>query len=126
VSRMAKRRVKKTSGPDTLPRKAVMAVRSFALSHIDGHDERSLKLLQAYLQDNHHVNISLKDLDGRVSREKKGAKTETVLKEIDSILFSPTGKTTGLKLGSAFCTSCGMFKNYRKECPYCGHHEMTV
>jgi hypothetical protein len=41
-------------------------------------------------------------------------------------LFSSPNTGRKIKLGSCFCPECGRFKNYKKECPHCGFHEMTV
>ena len=114
---------KTVSGP---PEHARLIIRSFALSHPEGHGDKELSLLQAYLLDKHGFSINKKRLSSMIDQEDRKVKTEAVLKEIDTILFSTAKRPPSFKLGSSFCPECGMFKNYRKECPYCSFHEMTV
>ena len=123
---MKKKSVKQGRPPRHIPERIRMVLRSFAISHKDGYDDRSLGLLKAYLIDKKHFSMGEKELRQAITGEAKGIKTEAVLREIDSILFSTKEEATSIKLGSPFCRDCGMFKNHRKECPYCGHHEMTV
>ncbi len=123
---MKKKTVKRPSSSRYIPERIRMIIRSFAISHKDGYDDRSLALLKAYLHDKKNFDLDKKGLKEEVTREAKGIKTEAVLREIDSILFSTKEEAAMIKLGSPFCRDCGMFKNHRKECPYCGYHEMTV
>ncbi len=103
-----------------------LVIRSFALSHTEGFTSKEIALLQAYLQDKYRAAVSKKRLAELVRTEDRKVKTEAVLKEIDTILFSTGKRPPAFKLGSSFCKECGMFKSHRKECPFCGFHEMTI
>ena len=124
MARKKKANMKKTK---TLPPEKVRKViRSFAVAHLDGYSHSQLEILQAYIQDNMHINYQLETLMKMIKREESSLKKEPVLNNIDSILFSGEQGAPNFKLGSSFCEQCGMFKNYRKECPYCGFHEVTL
>jgi len=82
------------------------------------------------------------ELEKYITQRIKGINTETVRQEIKRVikhmdeprkeatlkakLFTKNGKVRKYRYGSDFCEKCGMFKNYEKECPYCGHHEITI
>lgn len=109
-----------------IPRRANLVIRAFSLSHQKGYDKEHLAFLQAYLHDLYQVDIELKKLEGLIGKELVNVEKERRLEDIDRELFAPDLDPGSPKLGSSFCPECGMFKRFRKECPYCGHHEMTV
>ncbi len=100
------------------------AITSYVLAHRD-NPEKHVKELTKYL-----------------AQRVKGINEEAILQEIRRViermnepgheaalkatLFTKDGKVRKYRNGSDFCEKCGMFKNYEKECPYCGHHEMKI
>ncbi len=124
-----KKKVKKTpekkdhvevSGP------SAMAVREFTLAHRDGHDIKDLEALRIYLKDLYDIDIPVEGLHALVEQAKVEIRSKAVADEMESILFSSERPAPKFKLGSAFCPKCTRFKNYKKECPHCGHHEITL
>lgn len=106
---------------------AARAVRDFAAAHNrTGYDRKDLDALRIYLLDLFNTNVSAEGLHALVEQAKDEAKAKAVADDMESILFSPDRPVPRFKLGSAFCKRCERFKNYKKECPFCGHHEMTV
>ena len=105
---------------------AALAVREFTFAHKGGHDKKDLELLQIYLKDLYGTRISIEGLHALVLQARDEEKNKAVADEMESILFSPDRPIPKFKLGSPFCQKCARFKNYKKECPFCGHHEMTV
>ncbi|MFO8052299.1 MAG: hypothetical protein R6V01_11480 [Thermoplasmatota archaeon] len=108
-----------------LTRRARLVIRAFGMSHLDGYSKTHLEFLQAYLSDKYHVDLKPGMLKDLVTEELRNVEKERRLEDIDRELFAPDMDPGDIKLGSSFCPSCGMFKRYRKECPWCGHHEMT-
>ena len=123
---MAKKKTKKSKSEVRPPDNIRKVIRSFAVAHVDGYSHSQLEILQAYIQDNFHLDYKEDKLMKMIRHEESSLKKEPVLRNIDSILFSGEGGAPNFKLGSSFCEQCGMFKNYRKECPYCGYHEVTL
>ncbi|MGA1821436.1 MAG: hypothetical protein ACMUIG_02795 [Thermoplasmatota archaeon] len=123
-SRKVKKEVSKKTLPK-LPGKVAKVIRSFAVSHNESYSNSELEMLHAYIHDYFDINMKMELLMDYIKKEQQSLKNEPVLRNVDSILFSGNGKPPAFKLGSAFCRDCGMYKNYRKECPYCGHHEVT-
>ncbi len=105
---------------------AALAVREFTFAHKDGHDKKDLEALQIYIKDLYRTNISIEGLHALVLQAKDEEKNKAVADEMESILFSTDRPIPKFKLGAPFCKKCARFKNYKKECPFCGHHEMTV
>ncbi|MDG6225418.1 MAG: hypothetical protein QCI82_07885 [Candidatus Thermoplasmatota archaeon] len=70
------------------------------------------------------------DLDIDYIRKKVDAleKRRAAIKRRDFLLanvFSEEIPEPELRMGSSFCPRCRRFKNHQKECPFCGHHEVT-
>ncbi|MEA3559536.1 MAG: hypothetical protein U9R75_09815 [Candidatus Thermoplasmatota archaeon] len=122
---MAKKKKVRTAATG-MTRRAKLVIRAFGLSHPDGYSHTQQEFLQAYLHDKFKINIELKQLEKKIKDELKNVEKERRLEDIDRELFAPDMDPSDIKLGSPFCSSCGMFKRYRKECPWCGFHEMTV
>ena len=108
------------SGPTAL------AIREFTYAHKKGHTKQDLEALQIYLRDLYGNEVPLEGLHALVEQAKIEIKADAVNADMESILFSTDRPIPRIKLGRAFCEKCARFKNYRKECPFCGHHEMTV
>ena len=88
----------------------------------------NLKLLRRYLMlkgisDMPTENLS-KLVTSEVNRLESVERDDGLLAE----LFTRDGTawTAKYRHGSAFCGSCGLFKNYMKECPLCGKLEITL
>jgi len=120
---------------DTVKKKAVKGnpypevrsvLRAFILSHQAGYGEAELEDLKIYLDAYHGLHPSGKDLELLIVKEKKSIAVEMKAMHMEEDLFSPPAGDRPVKLGSCFCPGCSRFKNYKKECPHCGHHEMTV
>ena len=105
---------------------AALAIREFTFAHKDGHDRKDLEALQIYLKDLYGTRVTVEGLHALVLQAKEEAKNKAVADEMESILFSTDRPIPKFKLGAPFCQKCARFKNYKKECPFCGYHEMTV
>ena len=108
------------SGPSAL------AIREFTYAHKEGHDRKDLEALKIYLYDLYGIDMPIEGLHALIEQAKIEIRSKAVADEMESILFSTDRPTPRFKIGSPFCMKCGRFKNYKKECPFCGHHEMTV
>lgn len=90
-------------------------------------DKKKLSLLRKYLLKK-GINKTLKELriDIEIFRAKMAQRED--LDTWEAKLFTREGekRPEQFRFGSAFCPKCGMYKNYEKECPYCGFHEMTL
>jgi hypothetical protein len=104
---------------------AALAVREFTLAHREGHDLKDLEALKIYIKDLYDIDMPVEGLHALVEQAKVEIRSQAVADEMESILFSPERPAPKFKLGKPFCPKCTRFKNYRKECPYCGHHEIT-
>ena len=121
---MAKKLVKKVRS--RAPQDVRSALRAFILAHKDGHGKVEARDLLIYLDAYHNYSLNLEDLEGLLQREKKSIGVEMKALHMEEDLFSTSNGERPVKLGSCFCPECGRFKNYMKECPHCGLHEMTV
>jgi hypothetical protein len=128
LAEVKKRVRKKTSsnGHVEVSGPAAMAVREFTLAHRDGHDRKDLEALRIYIKDLYDADLPVEGLHALVEQAKVEIRSEAVASEMESILFSAERPSPKFKLGSPFCPKCTRFKNYKKECPFCGHHEMTL
>jgi hypothetical protein len=123
---MAKK-IKKTPGPKPSASQDIRsALRAFIMSHKEGWEKESLKDLKIYLQAYHGFNKSTKTIETPLMDEMRSIGVEMKALHMEEDLFSTSGSERKIKLGSCFCPDCGRFKNYKKECPHCGFHEMTV
>ena len=88
--------------------------------------EKNLTQLRRYLKVSGTANVNTEQLTRRVETEVRSL--ESVERDADqlAILFHKDGKMRKERYrhGSAFCSTCGMFKDYHKECPFCGRIEM--
>jgi hypothetical protein len=69
------------------------------------------------------VKLDTDEIEALLVEEIKGIKGAEKALDIEKNLLKPDDK---ILLGSCFCHSCGRFKSYRKECPFCGSLEMTL
>lgn len=71
------------------------------------------------------VDIDIETLRKEVYKVKKNVEHPKKMTELTAKLFNKDGEVREYRFGSDFCPECRLFKNYEKECPYCGHLEMT-
>lgn len=115
-----------STGDKTSKQKKVQEiVRSYLLVHKDD-PYRKLKTLQKYLKKKKKAKIKLKTLRDIVDAQLENEEKQKKLDEMEAELFTRDGDVKNYKYGSAFCRNCDMYKDYEKECPYCGSLEMTL
>ncbi len=101
------------------------AINSYVLAQGDRPYVR-LKLLQKYLRAKKLGNVDLKDLKKMVDQHIKSMEYREKKDNIEAMLFTKEGTPKKHKYGNAFCKRCFMFKDFEKECPYCGSLELTL
>lgn len=106
-------------------RRVKKVVNSYLLVHKDD-PYKKLKLLQKYLKAKKIADISIRELKSVVDKQLKSREFKERLEQIEAKLFTKEGVPKKNKFGSAFCRRCGMYKDYEKECPYCGSLEMSL
>ena len=93
----------------------------------NGYDENSgfNRIKNALESEGIHLEDEELRTDIELIRLKRLQKLQ--LDRIEALLFTRDGriKPHEFRYGSAFCPRCGLFKNYEKECPHCGYHELT-
>jgi hypothetical protein len=99
-------------------------ITSYVLAHRD-NPEKYVKELTEY------IGQRMKEVNEETVRAEIRRVIEHMNKPKDTATFTAKllttdGKVRKYRYGLEFCEKCGMFKNYDKECPYCGHHEMTI
>lgn len=87
-------------------------------------DKKKLRELHNYLKAI-GIDIDYEVLKLEIEHARTKIAHKKALQKAEAELFA-RGKVRKFRYGSAFCPHCGMFKNYEKECPYCGYHEMTL
>ncbi|MGA1848544.1 MAG: hypothetical protein ACMUHB_04305 [Thermoplasmatota archaeon] len=123
---MNKRAAKKKALRIDAPQEVRSAIRAFVLAHRRDIEKQDLEDLRIYLDAYHKYRTSTKELETLVDKERTSIAVEMKARHMEEDLFSPPAGDRPVKLGSCFCPKCSRFKNYKKECPHCGHHEMTV
>lgn len=104
-------------------------VASYVIAH--GGDknriEQNLPVLGDYLKRRHIADIPGEELLKKVIDQKTIFDSVERKAKISARLFTRDGVPRKVKYrsGSEFCGECKMFKNYHKECPYCGRLEIT-
>jgi hypothetical protein len=97
------------------------------VSYVLAQEEPDQRLheLQRYLATALHVNFELDALKNEVARIKAKLAGAKERERLIATLFTKDGELRKYRFGKAFCAKCGLFKNYEKECPYCGYLELT-
>lgn len=95
---------------------------SYVLSNDD--IEKNIEFLRKYLSKK-GINIEIEKLKDSVLNTKNVIESKEKILHDNAILFTKDDKVRDYKFGSGFCPKCKMFKNYDKECPYCGYLELT-
>lgn len=94
---------------------------SYVLAQEDPDDR--LEELRFFLKTK-GIEMDASTLKKQVHKVKKSIEHPKKMMELEAKLFNKEGTIRKYRFGSAFCPKCGMFKNYEKECPYCGYLEM--
>jgi hypothetical protein len=87
--------------------------------------KRRLKLLQSYIFRKKKLSLEIDQLNQYVIRMKSHIKHPKMMAKMKANLFTKNNKIRKYQFGSDFCPKCRSFKNYVKECSFCGYHEMT-
>lgn len=90
------------------------------------HGKRKILKLREYIKYKFNVDLDLAEIERGVMEYIKEIKNESRYYDNIAAIFTKDGDVPKYRLGAGFCPDCGMFKNYKKECPYCGHHEITL
>jgi len=98
-------------------------LRTFLAAYSEGFSEQALEDLALYIDAYHEVKLKREELLALLDKEGKSVENAARALYIEKKLLTPKDKVL---LGSCYCPSCARFKNFRKECPFCGHHEMTI
>ena len=98
-------------------------INSYVLAQED--PGQNLELLQRYLKAKGIADVSKEVLKQEISSHIKSKKREDRLRKMETRLFKKENEERTYRPASAFCGNCDMYKDYQKECPYCGKLEMT-
>ncbi len=101
------------------------AVNSYVIAQGDKPYLR-LKQLQKYLKATKICNIHIEDLRNMVDNQMKLMENRDRKDRMEALLFTRDGEPKRNRYGNAFCKRCHMYKDYDKECPYCGSLELTL
>ena len=99
------------------------AINSYLLAQDD--PKENLELLQKYLRRKGIGEVSKKVLKDEINSQLKRKKEKKELEKMETKLFKKEDEEKKFRYGSAFCGNCNMYKDYQKECPYCGDLEIT-
>ena len=92
---------------------------------VNEHPKKNLKDLHFYLLSEGIAEISLKELKLMVDKAILNVKMDLIKPSLKAKLFTDKGEMRKYQFASDFCPKCGVFKNYHKECKFCGYHEMS-
>lgn len=102
-------------------------INSYILAQDDPMDKEKLRSLRLYLNQRGIERIRMKYLVKKIKEQKEKKKKKKRLREMETELFKKdeeTKETKKYRYGSSFCPNCNMYKDYQKECPYCGKLEL--
>jgi len=107
--------------------KPTVTLETIILSYamINKEPRKNLKDLHFYLMSEGIAKVSLKELKVMVDKAVTNVKMDMIKPSLRAILFTEDGKLRKYQYASDFCPKCGVFKNYHKECKFCGYHEMA-
>lgn len=100
-------------------------INSYIIAQDDPIDNQKLRSLQLYLYQRGIGYIETKDLVKEIKKQQKKMKRNKRLRRIENELFKKGEEKKKYRYGSSFCPNCSMYKDYEKECPYCGKLELT-
>ena len=92
---------------------------------VNEHPKKNLKDLHFYLSSEGIAEISLKELKLMVDKAILNVKMDLIKPSLKAKLFTEKGELRKYQFASDFCPKCGVYKNYHKECKFCGYHEMS-
>jgi hypothetical protein len=81
--------------------------------------------LQTYIRQKYRITIKRDLLKKEVAYARGVIKHKKLLDNLETRLLTSDKRGKRFRYGAGYCKDCRMFKNYEKECPYCGVHEMT-
>jgi len=99
------------------------AINSYILAQEDPRD--NLELLQKYLKKKGIGDVSTEVLKREIKNQIEKKREKNRLEKMETKLFKKDDEKRKYRFGSAFCSNCDMYKDYQKECPYCGDLEIT-
>ncbi|MBN1540011.1 MAG: hypothetical protein JW939_07690 [Candidatus Thermoplasmatota archaeon] len=109
-----------------VPMEVRSAIRAFMLAHQEKRSKSSIRDLILYIDAYHKIKLTPGDVEALMMKEMKSIAAEMKARHMEEDLFSASSTGRRIALGSCFCPVCSKFKNYKKECPHCGYHEMAV
>lgn len=115
--------------PGTDPRTLAGVVASYVASHPRQPElSQELDQLHGYLVARGSADVDRAELERAVIAHWNRLEHDVDLRRREAMLFSAehAPRPVRYRYGVAFCPACGMYKNHRKECPHCGHLELTV
>jgi len=98
-------------------------VLSYAM--VNKEPRKNLKDLHFYLLSEGVTEISIKQLRVLVDKALTNIRMDMISPSLKAKLFTEDGKLRRYQFASDYCPKCGVFKNYHKECKFCGYHEMS-
>ena len=109
------------------PKKSREFLNTIVLSYamVNKEPRKNLKDLHFYLLSEGIADISLKRLRAMVNNTLTNIRMDKIKPPLMSKLFADDGKLRRYRFASDYCPKCGVFKNYHKECGFCGYHEMS-
>jgi len=99
------------------------AINSYILAQEDPTE--NLELLQKYIRKKGIGDVSIEVLKKEIKSQLKKRREKKRMEMIEAKLFKKDDEKKKYRYGSAFCVNCSMYKDYQKECPYCGDLEIT-
>lgn len=98
---------------------------SYFLAQEENDPFENLRALQHFLRMHDDQIVHIKELQDKVDVLQKEKKTMKEKEKMMAKLFTSDNNLRSYRFASAFCPNCEMFKNYKKECPFCKFLEMT-
>lgn len=89
---------------------------------------KNLPMLKDFITKRGIADLPRHELSRMVTRQKMLFDSVEIRANEMAKLFTRDGKVRKAKYrrGLAFCSACGMFKNYGKECSFCSQLEVTI
>lgn len=100
-------------------------INSYVIAQEDPIDNAKLRKLQIYIYQRGLGRVETKYLVNQIKKQQEKMKRGEELRKMETDLFKKDDETKKYRYGSSFCPNCSMYKDYEKECPYCGELELT-
>lgn len=104
------------------------AIMSYVIAQVDKERiEKNIPRLHRFLRESGIADLQVEELAQLVRRNVRRLDTVEKSAKLKARLFTRDGRIRHQRYrhGSAFCSNCGMHKDYKKECPFCGNLEIT-